>query len=117
MDIVTIFDTLNKFIAYSGPIPHVINILFEWNAIYVLAGDNKLYMLLEKATQTKLEILFKKNQYITAIKLVTSFLTASDIITWLLCLQFSSVGLCVSIFVTVSYCSRNLAEAFQILLQ
>ncbi|XP_067935416.1 vacuolar protein sorting-associated protein 11 homolog isoform X2 [Watersipora subatra] len=72
MDIVTIFDTLNKFIAYSGPIPHVINILFEWNAIYVLAGDNKLYMLLEKATQTKLEILFKKNQYITAINIAKS---------------------------------------------
>ena len=68
MDIVTIFDTLNKFIAYSGPIPQVSNVLFEWNSIYVLAADNRFYMLLEKATQTKLEILFKKNQYVTAIK-------------------------------------------------
>lgn len=70
MDIVTIYDTLNKFIAYSGPIPHVSNVLFEWNSIYVLGGDNRLYLLIEKATQTKLEILFKKNQYVTAIKYV-----------------------------------------------
>ena len=68
MDIVTIYDALNKFMAYSGAIPKVSNVLFEWNAIYILGGDNKMYILLEKATQTKLEILFKKNQYITAIK-------------------------------------------------
>lgn len=68
MDIVTVFDALNQFIAYSGPIPHVSNVLFEWGAIYVLGGDNRLYMLLEKATQTKLDILFKKNQYDKAIK-------------------------------------------------
>mgnify|MGYP001796520677 CR=1 FL=1 len=68
MDIVTVYDALNQFIAYSGPIPHVSNVLFEWGAIYVLGGDNRLYMLLEKATQTKLDILFKKNQYDKAIK-------------------------------------------------
>jgi len=68
MDIVTIYDTMNKHIAYSGPVPHVTNVLFEWGAIYVLGGDNRLYLLQEKATQTKLEILFKKNQYQTAIK-------------------------------------------------
>lgn len=68
MDIVTVYDAVNQFIAYSGPIPHVSNVLFEWGAIYVLGGDNRLYMLLEKATQTKLDILFKKNQYDKAIK-------------------------------------------------
>ena len=68
MDIVTVYDALNQFIAYSGPIPHVSNVLFEWGAIYVLGGDNRLYILLEKATQTKLDILFKKNQYDKAIK-------------------------------------------------
>ena len=68
MDKVTVYDARNQFIAYSGPIPHVSNVLFEWGAIYVLGGDNRLYMLLEKATQTKLDILFKKNQYDKAIK-------------------------------------------------
>ncbi|KAF6017142.1 VPS11 [Bugula neritina] len=72
MDIVTIYDARNKFIAYSGAIPKVSNVLFEWNAIYILGGENKMYILLEKDTKTKLEILFKKNQYITAINIAKS---------------------------------------------
>lgn len=68
MDIVTIYDTQNKFIAYSGPIPRVSNVLFEWNAICILGGENRLYLLMEKSTQAKLDILFKKNQYSIAIR-------------------------------------------------
>ena len=68
MCIVTVYDIQNKLIAYSGPMPDVIDVLCEWGALYVLAGDRRLYLLQEKDTQTKLEILFKKNLYQLAIR-------------------------------------------------
>ncbi|XP_072041834.1 vacuolar protein sorting-associated protein 11 homolog [Amphiura filiformis] len=64
MDIVTVYDIQNKFIAYSAPVPEVLDVIQEWGSIYILGGDRKLYHLQEKDTQTKLEILFKKNLYI-----------------------------------------------------
>ncbi|CAH1772502.1 unnamed protein product, partial [Owenia fusiformis] len=69
MNIVTVYDIQNKFIAYSAPIPDVIDVLCEWGSLFVLAGDRKLYHLQEKDTQTKLEMLFKKNLYVLAINL------------------------------------------------
>ena len=50
MNLVTVYDIQNKFIAYSAPIPEVIDVLSEWGSLYVLAGDRrvrllKLYML------------------------------------------------------------------------
>ena len=68
MNIVTVYDIQNKFIAYSAPVPDVIDVLCEWGSLYVLGGDRKLYHLQEKDTQTKLEMLFKKNLYVLAIK-------------------------------------------------
>lgn len=115
MNLVTVYDIRNKFIAYSAPIPEVIDVLSEWGSLYVLAGDRRvsvsffagrldkkpwkkkvpkanslnaeeiaqedhltlphqfsflfqLYHLMEKDTQTKLEILFKKNLYVLAIR-------------------------------------------------
>ena len=46
----------------------VTEVLHEWGSLYVLTKDNKLYRLDENDTQTKLETLFKKNLYPTAIK-------------------------------------------------
>ena len=42
MNIVTVYDIQNKFIAYSAPIPEVIDVLCEWGSLYVLAGDRKV---------------------------------------------------------------------------
>ncbi|XP_071958560.1 vacuolar protein sorting-associated protein 11 homolog isoform X2 [Antedon mediterranea] len=71
MDIVTVYDIQNKFIAYSGPFPEVVDVVCEWGSLYVIAGD-KLFQLPEKDTQTKLEMLFKKNLYVVAINLAKS---------------------------------------------
>ncbi|XP_052796081.1 vacuolar protein sorting-associated protein 11 homolog [Mya arenaria] len=72
MHVVTVYDIQNKFIAYSAPYPDVIDILSEWGSLYIIAGDRKLYQLQEKDTQTKLEMLFKKNNYTLAISLAKS---------------------------------------------
>ncbi|XP_067666114.1 vacuolar protein sorting-associated protein 11 homolog [Haliotis asinina] len=72
MNTVTVYDIQNKFIAYSAPYPDVIDVMCEWGSLYVLAGDRKLYQLQEKDTQTKLEMLFKKNNYTLAISLAKS---------------------------------------------
>ncbi|CAG8474557.1 8204_t:CDS:10 [Ambispora leptoticha] len=70
---VTIFDTVNKFIAYVGNFSQgVRTITYEWGAIYILGMDGKLYRLEEKDTPTKLEFLFKKNLYQLAINLAHS---------------------------------------------
>ncbi|KAK2167121.1 hypothetical protein LSH36_32g21058 [Paralvinella palmiformis] len=70
--IITVYDIQNKLIAYSGPLPEVTDVLCDWGGLYVLTGDNRLHLLQEKDTQTKLEILFKKNLYHLAISLAQS---------------------------------------------
>ncbi|KAI9309494.1 hypothetical protein BJ944DRAFT_172889 [Cunninghamella echinulata] len=67
---ITIFDTANKFVAYVGTFTGGIrNVLCEWNAIWIVGFDGKIYRLDEKDTPTKLEILFKLNLYVLAINL------------------------------------------------
>ncbi|KAF7729543.1 hypothetical protein EC973_004217 [Apophysomyces ossiformis] len=66
----TIFDTANKFVAYSGTfIGGIRGVFCEWNSIWVVGMDGKVYHLDEKDTPTKLEILFKLNLYVLAINL------------------------------------------------
>uniref|UniRef100_T1ISE0 Vacuolar protein sorting-associated protein 11 homolog n=1 Tax=Strigamia maritima TaxID=126957 RepID=T1ISE0_STRMM len=72
MNIVTVYDIQNKFIAYSAPLPEVIDVVSEWGSLYVLGGDKKLYHLQEKDTQSKLDMLFKKSLYALAIELAKS---------------------------------------------
>ncbi|CAE1174781.1 VPS11 [Acanthosepion pharaonis] len=72
MNIVTIYDIQNKFIAFIASFPEVIDVVYEWGAIFVLAGDKKLYHLIEKDTKTKLDMLFRKNLYNIAISLAKS---------------------------------------------
>ncbi|KAI7907015.1 uncharacterized protein BX663DRAFT_494525 [Cokeromyces recurvatus] len=67
---IAIFDTANKFVAYVGTFVGGIRGVFcEWNSIWVVGMDGKLYCLEEKDTPTKLEILFKLNLYVLAINL------------------------------------------------
>ncbi|XP_048036590.1 vacuolar protein sorting-associated protein 11 homolog [Megalobrama amblycephala] len=70
--ILTIYDLDNKFIAYSAAFDDVIDVLAEWGSFYVLTRDKTMYMLQEKDTQTKLEMLFKKNLFVMAINLAKS---------------------------------------------
>ncbi|KAI8997885.1 hypothetical protein BDB01DRAFT_864962 [Pilobolus umbonatus] len=67
---IAIFDTANKFVAYVGTFLGGIRGVFcEWNSVWVVGVDGKLYHLDEKDTPTKLEILFKMNLYVLAINL------------------------------------------------
>ncbi|KAG0185380.1 hypothetical protein DFQ28_009464 [Apophysomyces sp. BC1034] len=67
---VTIFDTANKFVAYAGTfIGGIRGVFCEWNSIWIVGMDGKVYHLDEKDTPTKLEILFKLNLYVLAINL------------------------------------------------
>lgn len=72
MNVVTVYDIQNKFIAYSAPFPAVVAIISEWGTLYVLSQDGKMFNLQEKDTQSKLDMLFRKNQYALAISLAKS---------------------------------------------
>ncbi|KAG9482526.1 hypothetical protein GDO78_011285 [Eleutherodactylus coqui] len=65
----TVYDLGNKLIAYSCFLNDVVDVLAEWGSLYVLTRDGLLHALHEKDTQTKLEMLFKKNLYVMAISL------------------------------------------------
>uniref|UniRef100_A0A3B3RJX0 Vacuolar protein sorting-associated protein 11 homolog n=1 Tax=Paramormyrops kingsleyae TaxID=1676925 RepID=A0A3B3RJX0_9TELE len=76
--ILTVYDLDNKFIAYSAAFDDIIDVLAEWGSFYVLTRDGKMYVLQEKDTQTKLEMLFKKNLFVMAINLAKSQHLDSD---------------------------------------
>ncbi|ORY06607.1 vacuolar protein sorting-associated protein 11 [Basidiobolus meristosporus CBS 931.73] len=70
---VTIFDVNNKFSAFSASFSSGVRaVICEWDGVFVLSGDGKLFRLEEKDTPTKLEILFKQNLYMLAIGLARS---------------------------------------------
>ncbi|RWS28783.1 vacuolar protein sorting-associated protein 11-like protein [Leptotrombidium deliense] len=72
MNIITIYDIQNKYIAYSSPVPTVTEVLSEWGSLYLLTINGSVIHLREKDTTTKLETLFKKNQFSLAIELAKS---------------------------------------------
>uniref|UniRef100_A0A3P8YJ81 Vacuolar protein sorting-associated protein 11 homolog n=1 Tax=Esox lucius TaxID=8010 RepID=A0A3P8YJ81_ESOLU len=76
--ILTIYDLDNKFIAYSASFDYIIDVLAEWGSFYILTRDGKMFVLQEKDTQTKLEMLFKKNLFVMAINLAKSQHLDSD---------------------------------------
>lgn len=75
--LINIYDLKNKLNIYSGPFSHVSHILFEWGSVFLLTQEfkqdgsfvNKFFQLEEKDTQTKLDMLFKKNLFSVAINL------------------------------------------------
>ncbi|KAM9038258.1 vacuolar protein sorting-associated protein 11 homolog isoform 1-T1 [Sarcophilus harrisii] len=76
--ILNIYDLCNKFIAYSSIFEDVVDVLAEWGSLYVLTRDGRVHVLQEKDTQTKLEMLFKKNLFEMAINLAKSQHLDSD---------------------------------------
>lgn len=69
----TIYDIQNQFLAYQTTFSsRVIDVLSEWGSLYVILKDGKVIRLDENDTKTKLETLFKKNLYPTAISLAKS---------------------------------------------
>lgn len=70
---ISIYDLQNKFVAYSSPIPPVQVIVSEWGMLYMLAKDGRLFQLSEKDISSKLEVLFRKNQFSLASELAQSY--------------------------------------------
>ena len=69
----TVYDTRNKLIAYSDQkFSTITHVAAEWGSLFVFASDGRIFELSEVDTQTKLESLFKKNLYTTAVTLATN---------------------------------------------
>ena len=61
----------NRYVGFSGSFSQVVSVFCEYGSVYVLAvKGEQLFQLTEKDTQSKLEILFKKNLYQMAIEYV-----------------------------------------------
>jgi len=67
-----VYDVRNKFVAYSGSVGNVTQIVSEWSEIFVLTSDRKMLQLSEKDVQTKLEMLYKKGYYTLALNLANN---------------------------------------------
>ncbi|KIW82030.1 hypothetical protein Z517_05057 [Fonsecaea pedrosoi CBS 271.37] len=66
----TLLDTDLKYLAHSESLPAPVKEVFvEWNELFLLTVDGKLYRYQEKTLQQKLEILYQRNLYIYAINL------------------------------------------------
>jgi hypothetical protein len=69
---VTMYEPKNKFAAFESTFENVSHVTSEWGMVFVFTLDGKVHQLVEKDTQTKLETLFKRNLYQTAIDLATT---------------------------------------------
>ena len=69
MQTVTVCDPDNKFIAYKRSFEDVRHVLYEWGSLFVVAGSGKVYQLMEKDFESKMETLFKKYRFEIAINL------------------------------------------------
>jgi hypothetical protein len=69
MTTVSIYDIENRYVGFSRSFSQVVSVVCEWGSVFVLAAKGEqLHQLTEKDTQSKLEILFKKNHYQMAIE-------------------------------------------------
>ncbi|KIW97935.1 uncharacterized protein Z519_01519 [Cladophialophora bantiana CBS 173.52] len=66
----TLLDTDLKYVAHTESLPAPVKEVFvEWNELFLLTVDGKLFRYQEKTLQQKLEILYQRNLYIYAINL------------------------------------------------
>jgi hypothetical protein len=71
---ISVYDLKNKFVAYTeAKLPTSIrHVVAEWGSLFVICADGSMLQLEEKDTQTKLDTLFKKNLFTSAINLARS---------------------------------------------
>lgn len=67
-----VYDLKNRLIAHSMPVGEVSHMLCEWGNIILIMSDKKVLCIGEKDTESKLDMLFKKNLYTVAVNLVQS---------------------------------------------
>ena len=75
---ISIYDLQNKFVAYTSPIPPVQAMVSEWGMLYILAKDGRMFQLSEKDISSKLEVLFRKNQFSLASELAQNYNYGAD---------------------------------------
>ncbi|VVC97404.1 unnamed protein product [Leptidea sinapis] len=69
---VTILDIQNKFIVFSKSFEEIVAVITEWGSFYILTKSKEMIYLDEMDLQSKLSLLFKKNQYDVAIRIAGS---------------------------------------------
>uniref|UniRef100_A0A5S6R317 Vacuolar protein sorting-associated protein 11 homolog n=1 Tax=Trichuris muris TaxID=70415 RepID=A0A5S6R317_TRIMR len=67
MQLITVYEVVNSFIAYFSPIPEVQDIFVAWESVYILTAGGRLYCLKEMDLKSKLELLFRKKLFDLAI--------------------------------------------------
>lgn len=67
-----IYDIKNKYIAHSSLIPAIQEVFDEWGQLFVICTNGQVIVFREKDTQTKLETLFRKNQFSLVIDIAKS---------------------------------------------
>lgn len=78
---VNIYDIRNKYIAHSTTTPEVQEIFSEWGQLFVVCTNGKLLVFKEKDTQTKLDTLFRKNQFSLVIDIAKAHQYDEDALT------------------------------------
>lgn len=76
-----IYDVRNKYIAHSSSIPEIQEIFSEWGQLFIITTDGHVILFREKDTQTKLDTLFKKNQFGLVIEIAKSHQYSEDALT------------------------------------
>ena len=76
-----IYDIKNKYIAHSSRISEVQEIFSDWGHLFVVCTNGKIILFREKDTQTRLETLFRKNQFSLVIDLAKSHQYNEDALT------------------------------------
>lgn len=68
----TVIDVTNRFIVFTSTIESVSAVFVEFGTCYILTKNNQMYHLDEKDLQSKLNSLYKKNMFDTAVKIAKS---------------------------------------------
>jgi vacuolar protein sorting-associated protein 11 len=68
----TVIDVTNRFIVFSAQIEAVASVFVENGSCFILTKDKLMYHLDEKDLQSKLNSLYKKNMFDTAVKIAKS---------------------------------------------
>lgn len=79
-NLITIYDIEKKFIAFSCALPAISQIVSEWGILYAITADGRVIIFKEYDIQTKLELLFKKNQFSLAIDLAKTQTYSQDVL-------------------------------------
>lgn len=76
-----IYDIKNKYIAHSSVIPQIQDIFSEWGQLFVICVNGQVIKFQEKDTQTKLETLFRKDQFGLLIEIARAHQYNEDALT------------------------------------